>query len=284
MVDQKTGVLGLIGYPLEHSLSPRLHNQAIVELGLNLVYLSFPLKPEQLEDGIRAIRALGLRGVNVTIPYKERVLPYLDQLDPLAAKLGAVNTIVNNQGLLTGYNTDINGFCRMLEEDGGFRIRGKRALLLGAGGAARAVAFALCQQGIAALMIINRTADKARHLQKTLHGYYPGVRLATAKLSRPELTAWSDPLDLIVDTTPVGMAPQFEVEPVIPLEVIRQAHLVVDLVYNPPETSLLRAAAQVGVQGLNGMGMLLYQGIEAFKLWTGQEPELNSWRELVKSV
>lgn len=284
MVDQKTGMLGLIGYPLEHSLSPRLHNQAIVELGLNLVYLSFPLRPEQLEDGIRAIRALGLRGVNVTIPYKERVLPYLDQLDPLAAKLGAVNTIVNNHGLLTGYNTDINGFCRMLEEDGGFRIRGKRALLLGAGGAARAVAFALCQQGIATLTIINRTADKARHLQKTLHGYYPGVRLTTAKLSRPELTAWSDPLDLIVDTTPVGMVPQLEVEPVIPLEVIRQARLVVDLVYNPPETSLLRAAAQVGVQGLNGMGMLLYQGIEAFKLWTGQEPELNSWRELVKSV
>ena len=284
MVDQKTGVLGLIGYPLEHSLSPRLHNQAIVELGLNLVYLSFPLKPEQLEDGIRAIKALGLRGVNVTIPYKERVLPYLDQLDPLAAKLGAVNTIVNNHGLLTGYNTDISGFCRMLEEDGGFRIRGKRALLLGAGGAARAVAFALCQQGIAALTIINRTADKARHLQKTLHGYYPEVRLATAKLSRPELTAWSDPLDLIVDTTPVGMAPQLEVEPVIPLEVIRQARLVADLVYNPPETGLLRAAAQVGVQGLNGMGMLLYQGIEAFKLWTGQEPELNSWRELVKSV
>lgn len=282
MIDSKTRVLGLFGYPLGHSISPLLHNQALKDLGLNYVYLPFPIEPGYLEDGVRAIRALNIRGVNVTIPYKEEVIPFLDEVDSLARKIGAVNTIVNNNGKLKGYNTDFTGFQRMLEEDGRFRIEGKKAVIIGAGGASRAVGIALCQRGIEEIHLLNRTRERAEELALSWQKYYPEIKIKTGGLEYDYCKPLISRADLLVDTTPVGMAPNMEVEPVIPAEVLHSNLLVVDLVYNPAETTLLKAAKRAGAETLNGLGMLLYQGIEAFKLWTDIEPEIDSWRTLVE--
>lgn len=281
MFDVNTELLGVIGYPLGHSLSPLLHNHAIKELGLNMVYLGFAIKPELLKEGVQGFRALNIKGINVTIPYKEKVIPFLDEVDSLASKVGAVNTIVNKQGDLKGYNTDVIGVQRLIEDDGNFKIKGKKALVLGAGGASRAVGISLCQNGIKEIYVLNRTETKAEKLLNNWQRLYPEIKMESGVLSLyPSILA---KVDIVIDTTPIGMAPDIEAEPIIDAKSFHSNLLVVDLVYNPTETTILKAARQAGAQVLNGMGMLLYQGIEAFRLWTGIEPEVQSWRDLVEN-
>jgi 3-dehydroquinate dehydratase / shikimate dehydrogenase len=250
-IDARTRLFGIIGKPLGHSISPAMHNAAFAARGVNAIYLPFPV--ENLKGFVAAIRPLGLRGFSITIPHKQAILPYLHACDPLATRLGAVNTVVVRAGRLYGYNTDYAGVLGALR---GLKLKGCRALLLGAGGAARAAAFALVDSG-AQVSIFARRAERARAL----------ARAAGAKaVARPEIRRQA--FDLIVNATPVGMAPDRN-SPLSAAEI--NAPDVIDMVYRPLETPLLRLAARKGCRTISGLDMLVAQGVEQWKLWTGQK-------------
>lgn len=277
MVDVNTGILGLVGYPLGHSLSPLLHNSTIEKEELNYIYLPFAVEEDKFSAAMEGFRAINVRGLNITIPYKEEVISFLDKVDPLAARIGAVNTIVNEGGVFTGYNTDLMGLVRMIKENGDFSIRGKQVMLVGAGGAARAAGIAVLEEGASSLYILNRGLVKAEKLVDEWKEYYPDTKIEALPLESGSYKEEIKEVELLIDSTPVGMAPHSETAPVIPGEFLHDRMLVVDLVYNPLETTLLKAARAAGAKTLNGMGMLIYQGIEAFRLWTGFEIDPATW-------
>lgn len=282
MVDINTGILGIVGYPLGHSLSPLLHNSSIEKEKLNYIYLPFPVARDKFPAAMAGFRAINVRGLNITIPYKEEVISYLDRVDPLAARVGAVNTIVNDGGVFAGYNTDLPGLIRMIKEDGDFVIKGKKVMLIGAGGAARAAGIGVLEEGAASLYVLNRNLPKAEKLAEEWKQYYPEIEIKALALEAEAYKSYIEEVELLIDSTPVGMLPQKEVAPVIPGEFLHEGMLVVDLVYNPRETCLLKAAKEAGAKTLDGLGMLIYQGIEAFRLWTGHEVDPADWWELVK--
>jgi shikimate dehydrogenase len=251
-----------------------MQNAALAEMGLDGVYLAFEVRPEQLDTALRGLAALGAGGVNLTIPFKESVLPLLDRLSPEARQIGAVNTVRFENGRMEGYNTDAPGFLASLR-DGGIEPAGKRCLILGAGGSARAVAVALSGAG-ARLMLANRTHERALELARILKeesgagahavgGCVEVVPMAGTSLERAMAAA-----DLLVNTTPVGMTPRTDAVPPVPLEALHPGLFVYDLIYNPAETRLLAAARQAGARGLNGVGMLAHQGALALEIWTGR--------------
>ncbi len=281
-VDSGTGLLGLFGHPVEHSISPLIHNQALKKHNLNFVYLAFDIKPEAVQSAVAGIRSFGIKGVNVTIPHKKKVVEYLDIVEDTAQKLKAVNTIVNDEGCLKGYNTDIAGFQRMLEKDGQFIIKGKKVLIIGAGGAARAVCSALCEKDAAELYIINQTPEKALRVVEKWSATYPEIEFGGGGLTEEFYGPLLEKVDLVVDTTPVGMEPNVEQPPVIKTGNIHSGQLVVDLVYNPRETTILQEASKKGARTLNGLPMLLYQAAESFHLWTGVYPDVEGWYDLLK--
>ncbi|MFW5998198.1 MAG: shikimate dehydrogenase [bacterium] len=283
MIDVNTKKLGLIGYPLGHSISPLLHNSAFKQMALNYVYLAFQIKPEELVQGIKGIKALDIKGVNVTIPYKKKVMPFLKEIDDIAQKIGAVNTLVNKNGNFYGYNTDAYGFKKMLNQDGNFYIENKKALIIGAGGASRAVGIVLCENDIDELYIINRTEAKAKKLADEWKEKYAEVKITSGGLDKNFYNPFLKDMDLIVDTTSVGMEPKADVDPVIVADKFHSNMLVVDLVYNPPETTILKAAQKRGAETINGLNMLLYQAEKSFELWTGKSPDLENWFNLVKT-
>ncbi len=281
MINADTKILGLIGYPLGHTISPLLHNHSIDEHNLNYIYLPFPVETDKLADAISGFKAINFKGLNVTIPHKENVIPLLDKIDPVAKKIGAVNTIVNENGLLTGYNTDVTGLIRMIEEDGNFDIKGKTAMVIGAGGAARATGVALLEEGVSELYLLNRTVDKAENLVAEWKEHYPLTSIYAGSLDSESYKSYIGSVDLLIDTTPRGMEPNIDVPPVINAEYMHSNMLVVDLVYNPKETTLIKAAKEANANYLNGMGMLLYQGIDSFKIWTGIDIDPEKWWALV---
>jgi len=280
-INVETKVLGLIGHPLGHSISPLLHNQALDKLNLNYVYLAFEIAPEQLKNAVAGFRALQVKGINITIPYKDKIIPYLDQLDSLAEKIGAVNTLVNNDGFLKGYNTDAEGFKRLLEEDGGIKISGKKALILGAGGAARASGIVLCENGVQEIYLANRTLENAAKLAAFWQQEYPGIKIEYGKIKSGFCLDLKNKVDLIIDTTPVGMSPHVKQPSLLPAEFFSEDMLVVDLVYNPAETTILKAAKSAGAMTLNGLPMLLYQAAAAFEIWTKKSPDIQGWYNLL---
>jgi len=282
--DINTRILGLVGYPLGHSISPLLHNSTIKERGLNYIYLPFQVEEERLREVIEGLKALNFRGINITIPYKKKVLPLLDSIAPQAVRIGSVNTIVNEENILTGYNTDFTGLIRMIKEDGGFDIRGKKVLIIGAGGTASTAGTAVLSEGAAAVYLLNRTSAKGEKLVEKWRKDYPDTVLKAGPLEPIYYNSFIKEIELLIDTTPVGMAPEIDEQPVITASSLHSNMLVVDLVYNPEKTTLLKAAEKAGAAGLNGMGMLLYQGIESFKLWTGYEIDPGEWRKLTKSA
>jgi len=249
-----------------------MHNAAFAALGLDWVYVP--------AAAVASVRALGLVGVNVTVPLKEAVLPLLDTLGDEARRTGSVNTIVNQNGVLHGDSTDGEGFLRALAEDYGANIGGRRALLLGAGGSARAVAFALAGQGCD-VIIANRTGDKARTLASAVNSHFPG---------RASVAGWGEdtgPVDLIVNATSLGMAPRADEMPPLPPAVLLSRPFVYDLIYSPPETRLLAAARAVGCRAANGLGMLVWQGALSLAQWTGRplsEMPLLAMRDAVQSI
>ncbi len=246
-----------------HSLSPAMHNTAFAALGLDARYEAVGLKEHELPEAVAGLRAADVYGANVTIPHKVAVMPLMDELTPQAQAVGAVNTIINREGVLTGHNTDASGFARALREDAGFDTESRDVVMLGAGGSARAVGLALLRTG-ATLGVYNRTHDKAVDLVAALERYGNVGVIRASELDRAVLRA-----SLVVNTTSVGhetYAPEAS-----PLRAgVLPREMVVDIVYRPAETPLLRAAAAAGLRTQNGLAMLVYQGAEAFTLWTGQ--------------
>ena len=238
-----------------------MHNAAIDALGLDWVYVPFEVAPENVGAAVAAVRALGLVGVNVTVPLKELVLPYLDAVDEDAARIGSVNTIVNYEGRLTGYSTDGIGFLRSLEE-AGEGTENRQVCLLGAGGSARAVGFALASRG-SVCTIVNRTAARAEALAAEINAVYPGHAEVAGR------GAGTRPYDLLVNTTSVGMTPRGGEMPMLPAGVFDGKPFVCDLIYSPARTRLMEQAAAAGCQTMNGVKMLVQQGAISLSLWTG---------------
>jgi len=278
----EVNLTGLFGYPVEHSFSPAMHNSAFKEVNLNYLYLPFAIKPENVEEAVKGIKAFNLRGVNVTIPHKQAVIPYLDELSEEAELIGAVNTIENKDGKLIGYNTDGRGFIRSLKEEGDFEAKGKKALIIGAGGASRAVAFQLALEGIDKIYISDLSQGLAKVLADDVNSKVDKAKaIVVDSKETDEIVA---KVDLLVDATPVGMYPKVDVKPVVSTEVLHKDLVVYDLVYNPLETVLLKAAKEAGAKAVSGLGMLLYQGAIAFEIWTDVDAPIKIMRNALEEM
>jgi shikimate dehydrogenase len=263
----KTKVCGIIGDPIEHSMSPVMHNAAFEALGLDYAYLPFRVRREELPEAIAGIRALNLVGLNVTLPHKVSVIPLLDKLDTMAERMGAVNTIVNENGVLAGYNTDAPGFLQALLSKG-IEPDGKNIVILGAGGAAKGISFILAEAG-ANLIILNRTLSRAEELASQITQYYHR-KLEAMALSEESLKQALNGADVLVNTTSVGMVPGVDQTPV-PAKLLKPDMTVFDIVYNPLETRLLRETKAAGARTIDGLDMLVWQGVLAFYKFTGRE-------------
>ncbi|AAB99086.1 TPA: shikimate dehydrogenase [Methanocaldococcus jannaschii] len=276
MINAKTKVIGLIGHPVEHSFSPIMHNAAFKDKGLNYVYVAFDVLPENLKYVIDGAKALGIVGFNVTIPHKIEIMKYLDEIDKDAQLIGAVNTIKIEDGKAIGYNTDGIGARMALEEEIG-RVKDKNIVIYGAGGAARAVAFELAKDNN--IIIANRTVEKAEALAKEIAEKLNKKFGEEVKFSGLDVDL--DGVDIIINATPIGMYPNIDVEPIVKAEKLREDMVVMDLIYNPLETVLLKEAKKVNAKTINGLGMLIYQGAVAFKIWTGVEPNIEVMKNAI---
>jgi len=263
--------VGLIGFPLAHSLSPVIQGVAFAHHGLPERYELWETEATQLEERVRGLRAGDYLGANVTIPYKEDVILYLDRLDSLVERTGAVNTIVNEHGHLAGYNTDVIGFARALE-NAGFAARGQRAVVLGAGGAARAVGVALVEGGIGEIALTDILSSRSEALATVLRSLAPATEVRVCSLDAESLPKATNACQLLVNCTPVGMRHSSS-EGQLPLSaaMIPPGIVVFDLVYNPLVTPLLAAAQARGARIIGGLTMLVYQAAASFRLWTGLE-------------
>ena len=267
MIDSRTRMFCLIGNPVGHSVSPAMHNAAFAKLGLNCAYFASQVEENDLEFSIEALRALGLGGANVTIPYKEKVLGLLDEVDGTAEKIGAVNTIVNKAGALKGFNTDAPGAFDAFEQ-AGVRLKDEAVLLLGAGGAARAVGFALASWGgISSLSILSQDEKDARALAEHIHRE-TGASVHGDEMNEKRLAHEMEYCGIVANCTPVGMKSN---DSLVPKELMRKEQAFFDAVYNPLRTRMLKNAAAAGCKIIGGEKMLVLQGAKAFELWTGKK-------------
>ena len=274
--------VGVIGHPLERSLSPVFQQAALDHLRLDIVYEAWPTPDDGLTTRITTLRSPTVLGANVTIPHKEAVMPLLDEVDGLASRVGAVNTIVNRGGKLHGHNTDVVGFMRALREDGGLEPEGRRVLIAGAGGAARAVVAALVEAEAGSISIINRTFNRALALAKNFRN--GGVKTSVGAMP-DERRSWEFAMrqcDLLINCTPVDSGDS--IESPLPLDHIEARHFVYDLIYDPAETPLMAAAKRSKARVLGGLPMLVYQGAASFELWTEQEAPLTVMFETARQA
>jgi len=249
--------VAIIGCPLGHTVSPAMHNAAFKHLKLDYEYVPLEVSPDDLKEAVEGLRALHFAGFNVTIPHKETIVPYLDEVTKLARDIGAVNTVQNQEGKLTGYNTDGPGFIESLTEDAGFSPKGKTCLILGAGGAGRALAVSLAQHDARSILIYDVLPEKAENLAMSVGG-------KVVKDLQKEI----DSANLLINASPVGMHPQINASPLPENIKLHKKLCVYDLVYNPYETKLLRAAKEAGAKAVSGLGMLVRQGALAFTIFT----------------
>lgn len=269
-VSGKTKITGIFGYPIEHTLSPFMHNAAFESLGMDICYIAFKVSPESLQEAVKAVRNLNLLGVNITVPHKERVLPMLDKINEEASFIGAVNTITNTDGVLTGYNTDGRGFLSSLSEEG-IQIEQKNICIIGAGGASRAISYYLSEKA-SKLYLYDIDAPKVNKLVDDLKKIRSNVHLLDNMndIGKP---------DIIINATPLGLKP----DDALPLDpdIITSDMTICDLVYR--KTGLLKEAESRKAKILNGSGMLLWQGILAFELWTETKPPVEIMRNALMS-
>jgi shikimate dehydrogenase len=275
-ISGKTAVTGLIGFPVGHSISPAMHNAAFAHLGLDWCYVAFPVRPERLGEAIGGVRALGIRGINVTVPHKERVIAFLDGVSDEASFIGAVNTVVSRDGMLTGFNTDGRGFMTSLDE-AGIDAGGRDILIIGAGGASRAVGYYLADLA-SRLFISDLDRDKA----EALAGHLNALRGNTS-VAGQEMTGDRDFLShigIVINATPLGLKPD---DP-LPADtaLLREGQVVCDLIYG--QTTLLQKAKEAGCITMNGLGMLLWQGVYAFEIWTGIAPPVGVMRAALEGA
>lgn len=262
-IDSGTRLTALFGDPIAHSVSPAMHNAAFRHSGLNFTYLAFRVTESGLEAALEAVRALNIRGINLTIPHKTAALPLLDEVTESARRVGAVNTIVNDNGRLKGHNTDVSGFLTALRGHG-FNSAGRKAVVLGAGGAARAVVFALRDAG-AAVTVLNRTPAKAAELAAA-------TGAIAGDLGESSVNTALDGAELLINATSVGLYPESEVSPLADYR-LKPGLTVMDTIYRPRRTRLLADAQAAGCRVIDGLDMLVAQGAESFELWTGRSPD-----------
>jgi shikimate dehydrogenase len=290
VIDSATQMVGLVGWPLHHSVSPAMHNAAFATLGLNWCYVPLPAPPGEAEVAVRGLAALGFRGANVTVPHKRAALAVLDSIADNARDMGAVNTLVTGRRedgtpVLGGYNTDDKGFVAALRHAGLEPEDAGRAVLVGAGGAARAVAFGLLWSGMREVVVLNRDLGRAAALASELGSLHtwPG-KLRSLPLSPETLVESARAADLLINATPAGMWPRAD-RSIWPSSVPIPAHLAVfDLVYNPPETQLLRQARESGAHPISGLEMLVQQGALSFEMWTGEPPPVDVMRRAAQDA
>ena len=266
-IDSHTQLYGILGNPIEHSLSPQIHNAAFKHFELNAQYLAFKVQPEALGLAFEGIRALGIRGVNLTIPFKQTAIEFVDEIpEDVDRATGAINTVVNRDGQLYGYNTDCMGFLTSLKEDLSFNPEGKNILVLGAGGSACSVVFSLARAHAEHVLIHNRTHERAEGLVSFAGPYFPETEIE-ALASTEEISPQK--IDLIVNTTSCGMKGDNSVP--LDLKSLRHPAFLYDLVYSPTETPFLKSAKTLGWKAVNGLGMLAAQAALSFELWTGKK-------------
>ena len=282
LISGQTIICGIIGDPIEHTMSPAMHNAAFKALGLDYVYIPFKVKSLELKKAAEGIRGLNFRGMNVTIPHKVAVMQFLDRIDPLAEKIGAVNTIVNDGGILTGYNTDATGFLQTLH-DRNVEPAEKKVLLLGAGGAARAISHILTREK-AQLTILNRKQELswAEDLAARLSRNYK-ADIKAGELTNENLKKAINAADLLVNATSLGMSPDVDETPV-PADLLHANLTVFDIIYNPLPTRLLREAKAAGAKTIDGLEMLVRQGAASFEIWTKIKPPVDVMRQAVLSL
>lgn len=277
-----TKMVILLGNPLGHSLSPAMHNHVFEKLGMDYCYIPVEVNEENLEKVFFGLTRMNVAGFNVTIPHKIRIMQYLDELDPLAATIGAVNTICVKDGKTKGYNTDGEGFIRSLKEETQISPEGKRFFLVGCGGAARAIAMTLALQGADKIVICNRTLDKAQALAFEINEKIRDCAEVAGQTAASQADLLSS-CDVLINSTNLGMHPKEDVMPID--ESLLMPHLIVaDIVYNPLTTRLLKSAKAKGCAIVPGPGMLIYQGAAAFTLWTGVEPIISEMSDAVYSL
>ena len=276
MITGKTRLLAVIGAPIAHSLSPIIQNAALRAAGLDYVYAALPVRADALASAVRGLCDAGIAGFNVTIPFKTEIIPLLDALSEDARRIQAVNTLVIEDGRMVGHNTDVVGFLAGFAERG-IALTGKKAVLIGAGGAARAALWGLLRSGVSSVAIGVRSVEKGAALAADFAA--DGNVRAVSFDDTAWIAACSD-ADLMVQTTPLGMTPHTEEMPPVDAAVINPSAVVYDLIYTPAETRFLREARARGCETINGETMLVAQGAEAFHLWTGKRPDA----ELMKRV
>ena len=273
----RTRVAGIIGHPVAHTLSPRMHNAEFARLGLDWVYVAWPVEPSRLREAVRGLAALGVAGFNVTVPHKQAVMPLLDRVSPEARMIGAVNTVRVRDGLMEGFNTDAPGWRDDVERD--VALSGRSVFVIGAGGAARAVVAGALMAGAARVTIGARRVEAAGELAGAAQAEMPRAHLLPVDLASPEAVTAFAGCDVVVNTTPVGM----ESHPgcPVPEDWILPHHHVYDTIYAPVRTELLRLAGERGAGTRNGLGMLARQGALAFEIWTGVKPDAERMERLL---
>ncbi|HID94598.1 MAG TPA: shikimate dehydrogenase [Candidatus Latescibacteria bacterium] len=295
MITGKTRVIGVIGHPIEHSLSPRMHNAAIKALSIDWCYLPFHVLPEELEMAIYGIRGLGIRGLNVTVPHKRAVIPFLDGVSDEVSAVGAVNTISNEDGRLVGYNTDVDGILKALQQSVGLETLPSKVVVLGAGGAARGIVYALTRtRDVEHIVILNRTVEKARCLALDMMELLRSKRANRKGTYRCSISGVGlEPFNirenlkdagLVINATPVGMHPDVESSPIEDPSVFHSELIIFDTVYNPAETKLMKLARSMGARVFNGLDMLVYQGARSFEIWTGMKAPVEAMKRALREV
>jgi len=267
LISGKSQIYGLLGDPVSHSFSPLMHNHAFAQYDIDAVYVPFHVSPSKLSEAAAGLRALQISGVNVTIPHKEAILPFLDEINPSAQLIGAVNTIVNVDGNLVGYNTDSSGFLRSIYQELAFQPAGHDVVLLGAGGACRAAVVALASAGVHSISIANRSLSRAENIVFELSTSFKNVVFKALEYSENRYATAISTASLIVNTTSVGL--QGEELNFLPLEDIKCSALIYDMIYSATGTPFLKRAQAAGLVCTDGLGMLAAQGEDAFSLWTG---------------
>ena len=267
-IDGHTRLCGLIGNPVEHTLSPVIHNTLAAKLKHNLVYVPFLVEKGQIETAVKGAYGLNILGMNVTVPYKSEVIPFLKEIDGLAEKIGAVNTLVRVDGGYKGYNTDILGLYRALCRENIY-LSGEKAVLLGAGGAARAAAFLCAEKGAEKVYLLNRSLDKAKQLADEVNGAFD--RECIFPMGMADYEKLPEEKLLVLQGTSVGLYPDVDQAPIRDMEFYRRVHTGYDLIYKPAETMFMKLVREAGGKAYNGLSMLLYQGIIAYELWNQVE-------------
>ncbi|MED3790204.1 shikimate dehydrogenase [Peribacillus frigoritolerans] len=268
-------IYGVMGDPIAHSMSPDIHNDAFEKENIEAVYHHFHVTKEGLNDAVKGMKALGIEGFNITIPHKTSIIPFLDEVDELALAIGAVNTVVNKNGRFIGYNTDGKGFFKSLCDEISGDIKAKKTLVIGAGGAARAIYFTLVKEGVKQVDIANRTKERAAQLVSDCP--YDKVSKALSIIEAEESLSQ---YDLIIQTTSSGMSPELDHSP-LKVDQLKTGAIVSDIIYNPLQTKLLREAGEKGAETQNGLGMFINQAALAFEIWTGIMPNTARMTDIV---